>query len=142
MSPRRTSVSGAVRAAGGVVAREHDGRLEVLVIHRPRYGDWGFPKGKVEENESEEECAVREVAEETNLRCDLGRELGMIRYTDARGRAKTVRYWTMSAGGDDASPGEGVDEVRWLPPDEAARLLTHERDREILGALDAGASAV
>ncbi len=131
-----------VRAAGGVVARERDGRLEVLVIHRPRYGDWGFPKGKVEEDERDEECAVREVAEETHVRCDLGRELGTIGYTDARGRGKTVRYWTMSPRNDEARPGEGVDEVRWLSPDEAARLLTHERDREILGALEAGAAAV
>jgi 8-oxo-dGTP pyrophosphatase MutT (NUDIX family) len=134
-------VSGAVRAAGGVVARERDGRVEVLVVHRPRYGDWGFPKGKVEDDESEEECALREVAEEARLRCELGRELGTIRYTDARGREKTVRYWAMSPLGGDASPGDGVDEVRWLPSTEAARLLTHERDREILGALEPGGTA-
>jgi len=122
-----------------VVARERDGRVEVLVIHRPKYGDWGFPKGKVEEDETEEDCALREVSEETWLRCELGRELGTIRYTDARGRDKTVRYWEMSPRAGEARPGDGVDEVRWLPSADAARLLTHERDREILGVLEPGA---
>jgi 8-oxo-dGTP pyrophosphatase MutT (NUDIX family) len=130
-----------VRAAGGVVAHERGGRIEVLVIHRPRYGDWGFPKGKLEEGESEEECALREVEEETGLRCELGRELGTIGYTDARGREKTVRYWEMKASGGEARAGDGVDEVRWLAPEEAAGLLTHERDREILGALVPGGAA-
>jgi 8-oxo-dGTP pyrophosphatase MutT (NUDIX family) len=134
-------VAGTVRAAGGAVARERDGELEVLLIHRPRYGDWGFPKGKVEDGESEEDCALREVAEETHLSCRLERELGSIRYTDARGREKTVRYWAMTVVDSEAAPGEGVDEVRWLAPVEAASLLTHERDREILGALAPGAVA-
>jgi 8-oxo-dGTP pyrophosphatase MutT (NUDIX family) len=131
-------VAGTVRAAGGVVSRRgREAQVEVLLIHRPGYSDWGFPKGKVEEGETEEECAVREVEEETGLRCDLGPELGTVRYTDARGRPKTVRYWAMRAHAETAAPGDGVDELRWLPPDEAALLLTHERDREVLSALPA-----
>ena len=129
-------MAGTVRAAGGVVSRRRrEAQVKVLVIHRPRHGDWGFPKGKVEEGETEEECALREVAEETGLRARLERELGTVRYTDGRGRPKTVRYWEMEAEGGTAAPGDGVDEVRWLPPDEAALLLTHERDREVLAAL-------
>ncbi len=108
----------------------------MLLIHRPRYNDWGFPKGKTDEGESEEECALREVEEEVGLRCTLERELGTVRYIDARGRPKTVRYWAMRPTAGTAAPGDGVDEIRWLPADEAALLLTHERDREVLAALD------
>ncbi len=130
-------MAGTVRAAGGVVSRRgREAQVEVLLIHRPRYSDWGFPKGKVEDGETEEECALREVSEETGLRCSLDRELWTVRYTDARGRPKTVRYWEMEAEGGTAAPGDGVDEVRWLASDEAALLLTHERDREVLAALE------
>lgn len=124
-----------IAAAGGVVWRRAEGEgVEVLLIHRQRYSDWGFPKGKTDEGETEEECALREVQEETGLRCTPERELGVVRYIDARGRAKTVRYWVMRPDAGTAAPGDGVDEVRWLPPDEAALLLTHERDREVLAA--------
>jgi 8-oxo-dGTP pyrophosphatase MutT (NUDIX family) len=126
-------VAAAVSAAGGVVSRRgREGQVEVLLIHRPRYNDWGFPKGKTDEGESEEECALREVQEEVGLRCTLERELGTVRYIDARGRPKTVRYWAMRPEAGTAAPGDGVDEIRWLPADEAALLLTHERDREVL----------
>ena len=82
---------GVVRAAGGIVAR--DGRL--LLVHRPKYDDWTFPKGKAEPGESDEACAVREVEEETGLRCELGAELPSTHYTDSRGRPKRVRWWRM-----------------------------------------------
>ena len=59
---------------------------EVLVVHRPAYDDWTFPKGKVERGETDEDCAVREVEEETGLRCTLGRELPSTEYKDAKGR--------------------------------------------------------
>jgi 8-oxo-dGTP pyrophosphatase MutT (NUDIX family) len=125
-----------VRGCGGVVWRRRDDEgVEVLLIHRPQYGDWSFPKGKADEGESDEECALREVEEEAGLCCTLDHELGTVRYTDAREKQKQVRYWAMRAEAGTAAPGDGVDEVRWLPPDEAALLLTHERDREILGAL-------
>jgi 8-oxo-dGTP pyrophosphatase MutT (NUDIX family) len=117
-----------------------EGPVEVLLIHRPRYNDWGFPKGKTDEGESEEECALREVEEEAGLRCTLERELGTVRYIDARGRSKTVRYWAMRPEAGTAAPGDGVDEIRWLPADEAALLLTHERDREVLATLVPGSA--
>ncbi len=75
-----------VRAAGGVVVRERGGHREVLVVHRPRYDDWTLPKGKAKAGETDEECALREVEEETGLRCRLERELGSVSYIDARGR--------------------------------------------------------
>ena len=128
---------GTVRAAGGVPWRRRaDGELEVLLIHRPRYRDWTFPKGKVEEGESDEQAAVREVEEETGLRCDLGAELASTIYTDLKLRTKTVRYWAMRAEDGEGAARNEVDEVAWLSCDEAARRLSHERDLDVLWSLD------
>src|SRR4029453_6819313 len=80
-----------VRAAGGLVRRRGaDGADEVVLVHRPAYDDWSFPKGKLHEGETEENAALREVEEETGLRCQLVRELGVTSYRDMRGRDKTV----------------------------------------------------
>jgi 8-oxo-dGTP diphosphatase len=121
-----------VRAAGGLVVR--DG--EVLLVHRPAYDDWTFPKGKAEPDESDEECALREVAEETGLRCRLDRELESTEYVDSRGRPKRVRWWQMTPVGDDGfTPNDEVDELRWLSPHDAALLLTYGRDLPLLERL-------
>ena len=120
-----------VRAAGGVVVR--DGRL--AVVHRPRYGDWTLPKGKLDEGEAFEDAALREVAEETGLRCRLGRELPSATYEDGKGRSKLVRYWEMEPLEGDFAPNDEVDELRWLSHDEALELLSYDRDREIVAAL-------
>jgi 8-oxo-dGTP pyrophosphatase MutT (NUDIX family) len=126
-----------VRAAGGVVWRPRgDGDIEVLLVHRPRYGDWSFPKGKLEDGETDEEAALREVEEETGLRCELGRELPSTSYTDLKLRPKTVRYWEMRPLGGEAAPRHEVDQVRWLPRDEAEEQLSYDRDVEILRALE------
>jgi 8-oxo-dGTP diphosphatase len=120
-----------VRAAGGVVRR--DG--EVLVIHRPKYDDWSLPKGKLDDGESWEDAAVREVEEETGFRCSLGRELASTSYTDSRGRPKVVRYWLMRPEEGEFEPTDEVDEIAWLTPEEAAERLSYSRDREVLEAL-------
>jgi 8-oxo-dGTP diphosphatase len=120
-----------VRAAGGVVRR--DG--EVLVVHRPRYDDWTLPKGKLDAGEEFEEGALREVWEETGLRCRLGRELPSIRYWDGRGRPKLVRYWQMEPESGEFVPNREVDELRWVSPAEALELLSYDRDRDVLRAL-------
>jgi 8-oxo-dGTP diphosphatase len=127
-----------VRAAGGVVRREseRDG-LQVLVIHRPRHDDWSLPKGKLDPGENWEEAALREVEEETGLRCRLVRPLGETRYEDAKGRSKVVRYWLMDlddgASSAGFTPNREVDEVRWCSPPEAAALLSYEHDRSLVG---------
>src|SRR5438093_9997880 len=98
-----------VRAGGAVVWRESPDGVEVLLVHRPKYGDWTFPKGKCEPGESDEECAVREVEEETGLRVTLGTELPSTSYI-SKGRPKLVRYWLAQAKGD-ARPQNEVDEL-------------------------------
>ena len=127
--------AGVVRAAGGVISRPGDGgRPEVLLVHRPRYDDWSFPKGKLMLGETHEQAALREVEEETGLRCALGRELPSTSYHDGKGRPKTVRYWAMEPLEGTFRPHREVDEVRWLSREEARRLLSHRHDREVLDA--------
>jgi 8-oxo-dGTP pyrophosphatase MutT (NUDIX family) len=126
-----------VRAAGGVVYRPGEaGEHEVLLVHRPRYDDWSFPKGKAEPGESDEDCARREVVEETGLRCELGAELASTEYRDARGRPKRVRYWAMRPVDGRFDPRSEVDETRWLRFEEAGRTLSWSRDRKVLRSLE------
>jgi len=128
---------GSVHAAGGVPwRRSNGGEIEVLLVHRPRYDDWTFPKGKVKSGETDEQAALREVEEETGLRCELGGELAGTAYTDRNLRSKTVRYWAMQPGAGDAVGQNEVDEVSWLSRDRAASRLSYERDRSVLASLD------
>jgi 8-oxo-dGTP pyrophosphatase MutT (NUDIX family) len=130
-------VSKTVRAAGGLVCRRNeDGAAEILLVHRPAYDDWSFPKGKLEPGETEEDAAAREVEEETGLRCRLDRELTTTRYRDARGRLKTVRYWLMTPIGGRLEAANEIDEARFVPVAEAAAVLTYQRDRELLDSLE------
>ena len=135
-----------VRAAGALVWRECRGRLEVLLVHRPRYDDWSFPKGKVERNESVRTCAVREVAEETGVRIALGQPLETVRYKMSDGRRKRVYYWAARELGAD-EPGararaavtpasaREIDGVAWVRVKKARKQLTHAMDRDLLGSL-------
>jgi 8-oxo-dGTP diphosphatase len=118
-----------VRAAGGVIVR--DGRI--ALVHRPKYDDWALPKGKLEEGESWEDAALREVWEETRVRCALREELSPVEYTDPKGRPKTVRYWRMDAleEGDFVANAE-IDGLIWLTPDDALERLTYDHDRELV----------
>jgi 8-oxo-dGTP diphosphatase len=120
-----------VRAAGGLVVQ--DGK--VLLVHRPKYDDWSFPKGKCEEGEPDAACALREVEEETGLRCELLEEMGETSYRDAKGRPKTVRYWRMRSVAGEFVPHAEVDEIRWETPERAALLLSWPRDLRLLDLL-------
>ena len=127
-----------VRAAGGAVWRWGASDIEVLLIHRPRYDDWTLPKGKVKEGEHEDDAALREVAEETGLECELGAELATTRYEDARGRPKVVRYWAMEVYGpaeEPFRPNDEVDKLAWLDIEKAVDRLSYAHDREVLEAL-------
>jgi 8-oxo-dGTP pyrophosphatase MutT (NUDIX family) len=121
-----------VRAAGAVVRR---GDGAVLVIHRPQYDDWTLPKGKVEPGETDEECAVREVEEETGLRIRLGDELPSVQWTDRHGQPKVCRYWTAASFEGDPVAQNEVDAVEWLAVEVARERLTYPRDRDVLQAV-------
>jgi 8-oxo-dGTP diphosphatase len=120
-----------IRAAGGVVVQ--DGRI--AVVHRPRYDDWSLPKGKLDPGETWEQAALREIEEETGLRCRLEDELAPAHYV-SRGAPKTVRWWRMAVVEDlGLERDDEVDELRWPTPDEAVLLLTYEHDRQLVSDL-------
>lgn len=128
---------GEVRAAGGVITRRRDadGALEVLLVHRGHYDDWTLPKGKAEPGETDEACAVREVEEETGLRCRLGAELPAVRWRDRLDRPKIARYWMLEVVGGAAQAQNEIDAVEWLALEDAIERLTYERDAEVLRAV-------
>jgi 8-oxo-dGTP diphosphatase len=126
-----------VRAAGGIVLRDATGgRREVVVVHRPGRDDWSLPKGKLAADESLEACALREVREETGLRCRLIRFVGSTSYRDRRDRSKVVDYWLMEPLDGVFAPSDEVDDMRWLELTIAQRALTYERDRDLIVTLD------
>lgn len=128
-----------VLAAGALVWRVRKGELQVLAVHRPRYDDWSWPKGKLDPGETLPACAVREVAEETGKIIELGQPLPTLRYPIAGGKVKIVRYWaartipadapaaTARAAVKDASKNE-IDEVKWLTIEQARHLITFHDD--------------
>jgi 8-oxo-dGTP pyrophosphatase MutT (NUDIX family) len=130
-----------VRASGGLLRRRRpDGEYEFAIVHRPKYDDWSLPKGKVDADESDEDAAVREVEEETGVRPRLGREVGVIRYRDSKGRPKEVRYWLMEpvepARRTRFRPNHEVDDLRWCTAAEASKLLSYEHDRRLIADVE------
>ncbi|RBQ16824.1 NUDIX hydrolase [Spongiactinospora rosea] len=126
-----------IRAAGAVVWRGDEDSPEVVLVHRPRYDDWSFPKGKLKAGEHVIAGALREVCEETGIDAVLGRALPPIHYLK-NGRLKRVDYWAARAlGGPGFEVTEEVDELAWLPVEEARRRLTYEWDAGLLRGLRA-----
>jgi 8-oxo-dGTP diphosphatase len=128
-----------VRAAGGVVWRDGEAGREVAVVHRPRYDDWSLPKGKLLPGEDWLEGALREVEEETGLRCEPGEELEPARYLDRKGRDKLVRWWSMRPVGGAFEANDEVDDLRWLAPAEAIERLDYDHDRRLVALSADGA---
>jgi len=129
-----------VFAAGAICWREEKGQLLVAIIHRSRYKDWSWPKGKVDSGETLPEAAVREIREETGLNVRLGIPLGVQKYRLQNGAEKEVHYWAAKVT-DEAlrtstfKPDDEVEKIDWKTPDEARELLTYSHDGEILDAL-------
>ncbi len=122
-----------VVAGGGVVYRRRKGgKVEYLVVHRPRYRDWTHPKGKVDGNESLLEAAIREVKEETGYTCAIHADLGSIGYMTSNDNRKVVRYWLMEQENGKFFPNSEVDQAKWLTRTKAGHLLSYARDREVL----------
>lgn len=137
-----------IESAGALVWRRRGGALQVQLVHRPRYDDWSWPKGKLDDGETSQAAAMREVAEETGKAIVLGRPLPGLQYLTPEGRVKRVRYWAgrRARKGRDtyalaARPPvapvdrKEVDSTVWLRADDAAARLTRAADRRPLEAL-------
>ncbi len=105
--------------------------MEVACIYREARGDWTFPKGKIDEGETFEQGALREVEEETGMRCSVIRFAGTTNYTHRKGKPKIVAYYLMQANTGEFAPNEEVDELVWLPMENVREHLTWERDQEL-----------
>jgi 8-oxo-dGTP diphosphatase len=125
-------MSEAISAAGAVVWRKHkDNFTEVAIIHRPKYDDWSFPKGKLEVGESLIACAHREVLEETNLQTEFGPHLGQVEYFTPDG-LKKVTYWSAKVIAEKPfRTNTEVDQLKWIPITKVIEVLTNETDKEI-----------
>lgn len=137
---------GTVISAGALVWRVRDGNLEVLAVHRPRYNDWSWPKGKLDAGETLPQAAIREVAEETGKQVILGQPLPSLRYPIASGKQKVVRYWAAQCSSADsravkARPAvksaskDEIDRKRWMTVAEAREKITFSDDLRPLEAL-------
>jgi 8-oxo-(d)GTP phosphatase len=130
-----------IRAAGALLWRPAARGVEVALIHRPKYGDWSFAKGKLEPGEQTVLAAIREVGEETGLHVTLGRNLRHVRYL-ASGLRKRVDYWAAEAPArtEPFTPNHEVDALEWVDASEAARRLTYAHDVQVLADFQAGPS--
>lgn len=123
-----------VLAAGAVVWRHNkDGIVEVLLEHRPNYGDWSLPKGKLDQGESPLLAAVREIKEETGYHVRLGKFLRRVHYPNSRKNVeKVVYFWSAKVTGGEFTPNGEVDRVAWLPLDKALAKTDYETDIKVL----------
>ncbi|ORL80339.1 bifunctional NUDIX hydrolase/histidine phosphatase family protein [Prescottella equi] len=135
MSPDKP-VKANIFAAGAVLWRKSPNNpyeIEIALIHRPKYDDWSFPKGKLDPGETSISAAVREIHEETGITAQLGRHLSGVTYPiPGHRKLKRVEYWAAEAAGGEFTPNDEVDEMRWLPPDDVPDQLSYPMDRTIL----------
>ena len=140
------TVPGTQVAAGALVWRIRDGELQVLAVHRPRYNDWSWPKGKLINGETLPQCAIREVAEETGKEIVLGQPLPTLRYPIGAGKQKVVRYWAAQVANKESravrarprvksAPKHEVDRARWLTVEQAMTKITFPDDLRPLEVL-------
>ena len=132
---RPVAEEGEVWAAGGVVVRPAPGGWQVALVHRPHRGDWTFPKGHLEAGESAETAALREVEEETALRCTLIGPAGRVRYRDQRDQPKVVDYWLMEVEAGAFAPNDEVDALVWVALADVGEALSYEVDRNLIPAV-------
>lgn len=121
-----------IEAGGGVIVDMSRSKPRYLLIHRPRYDDWSFPKGKLDAGERHRDAALREVKEETGLVCDVIAKLSPVTYTTPNGNPKRVRYWLMERRSGEFVRNDEVDAVTWVKRSQAMALLTHVHDQALL----------
>jgi 8-oxo-dGTP pyrophosphatase MutT (NUDIX family) len=116
-------------------SRKRGRRVDVLLVHRPDHCDWSLPKGRRHPGESALDCALREVREETGLRCRPGDELPSLRFRDRFDRRRMVRYWAMEPVGGAFEPTDEIDAVRWVRLHRLADHLTNPRELLVVQGL-------
>jgi len=129
-----------VVAAGAILWRKEKDGLKVLIIHRGRYDDWSWPKGKLDKGEGISEAAVREIKEETGIKVSLGPKLSEIQYDLPKGIKKVVHYWSAQVSDSalrkqDFKPDDEVSSVKWVLASQAKKILTYKHDHDPLDAL-------
>lgn len=121
-----------IQAAGGIVWRETENQQEIVIVHRHKHNDWSLPKGKLTSGETWKEAALREVMEETGWRVHLNEFAGTISYM-CKGKPKVVLFWHMDGDREEPSLMNGeVDQVRWLPVEEALEVLDYDDEKQLL----------
>ena len=128
---------GEVRGAGGIVLRHHGDTTQLVMVHRPAFGDWTLPKGKVKKHETDAIAALREVREETGLLCELGAEAGAVHYRDRKDRRKVVRFWLMTPLAGAFAANDEVDRCEWLDLVDGAERATRSGERQFLAEVTA-----
>lgn len=124
--------AGVICAAGGIVSRPTPQGTTIAVIHRSRYGDWCLPKGKLQEGESWQDAAVREVREEIGCPVRITTFAGSSTY-EVGGTPKIVLFWNMVVDGDcKFQPSEEVDQVVWLSPQQALKRVQYPGDKALI----------
>jgi len=121
-----------IEAAGGVVVDMSKGKPRYLLVHRPAYDDWSFPKGKLESGEKHRDAALREVKEETGYICEVIQKLSPVQYKTPAKNRKRVKYWLMQPVSGDFVRNDEVDAVTWLKRSQAMSLLTYVHDQAVL----------
>lgn len=129
-----------VLAAGALLWRRENGVLKVLVIHRERYDDWSWPKGKLDKGETISEAAIREIREETGLSVALGVKLFELEYKIENNNRKIVHYWAAHVtdkilAQQNFVPDEEVAALEWLTVPEAKKRLSYKHDIDPLKLL-------
>lgn len=139
--PKDLSLESVIHAAGGVVWRNSSRGREIAIVHRPKYDDWTLPKGKLDDGESWQEAAVREVEEETGLAVKIGDFAGGCTYVTKRA-PKVVLFWHMEVDGESRFRGANaeVDALEWLSMEDARRRLTYRHERQVLAEIVAQAA--
>lgn len=121
-----------IEAAGGILWRKTPHKIEICIVHRPKYDDWGFPKGKRDPGEKWHETAQREVYEETGCQAQIKNFAGCISYPIGEA-IKLVLFWNMYVVSNIAfTPNSEIDQIRWLSPHEAVNWLSYEKEKNIL----------
>ncbi len=122
------------KSCGAIVYRRHHGNIEILLIKHVNSGHWSFPKGHVEEGETETETAIREIREETGVEVIIDptfRET--VQYFPRKDTQKVVVYFIAKAKNYDFTPQEEeIAEIKWVDIGHATAVLTYENDRSIV----------